>query len=280
MTYFRYAIHVTRFTYLISKAFLAAKRSWSTTTPRHGGHSVNLLTKTTRDYFEALLEGDRSKCRDLLHQAHKGGVDASDLLLEVIWLSMDKIAELFSQDRIDFVTEHIATRINRSLADQIQTNLVRIERTGQKVIVACSDAQSHELGAQIIADLFEADGWEVRFVGSGVPMDELVQLVGRVQPQLLIYYGTEAGGIPEVRRTLQLLHRIKACPHVAVLAAGGVFNRTEGLWIEVGADDFAPDARSALAKASGGIALREHFVAVEGQPKRRRRKKTLLRAPG
>lgn len=241
---------------------------------------MKLLTKTQRKYFEALLEGDRSKCRDIVHQARQGGISAADLLLEVIWPSMDKVADRFDGDRIDFVAEHIATRINRSLADQLQTDLPQAEPTGQKMIVACSDAQIHELGAQIIADLFEADGWEVSFVGAGVPMDELVQLVGRVQPHLLLYYGTQASGIPEVRRTLEMLHRIEACPHTAVLAAGGVFNRAEGLWIEVGADVFAPDAQSALVKAREGIALREHFVAVEGQPKRRRQRKTLLTKTG
>jgi methanogenic corrinoid protein MtbC1 len=193
---------------------------------------------------------------------------------------MEDVGEQFSADRIDFVTEHIATRINRSLADQLQIHLPMAEKTGQKLIVSCSDTQNHELGAQIIADLFEADGWEVRFVGSGVPMDELVQLVGRVQPNLLIYYGTEAGGIPEVRRTLQLLHQIAPSPHTAVLATGGVFNRAQGLWIEVGADDFAADAKTALSKARAGIAIREHLVAVEGQPKRRRRRKTLLNKTG
>ena len=75
-------------------------------------------------------------------------------------------------------------------------------------------------------------------------------------------------------------HRIQSSPHTVVLTAGGVFNRAEGLWIEVGADEFAPDARSALAKARRGIALREHFVAIEGQPKRRRRRKTLLNPAG
>ncbi len=241
---------------------------------------MNLLTRTRQKYFEALLEGGRSNCRSLLRQARQGGIPAIDLLLEVIWPCMDNVAHLFSKDRIDFVAEHIATRINRTLADQLQADLPMADHTGQKLIIACSDAQTHELGAQIIADLFEADGWEVRFVGSGVPMDELVQLVGRIQPSLLVYYGTEAGGIPEVRRTLQMLHRIGASPHTAVLAAGGVFNRAQGLWIEVGADDFAPDARSALAKARRGITIREHFVPTEGQPKPRRRRKNPLSAAG
>lgn len=237
---------------------------------------MNLPARTHQEYFEALLEGDRAKCRGLLRKAHKDGISAVDLLLEVIWGCMDKLAQLFREDRIDFVAEHIATRINRSLADQIQADLPMAEATGQRLIVTCSDAQGHELGAQIISDLFEADGWEVRFVGSGVPVDELVQLVGRIQPDLLIYFGTQAAGIPEVRRTLLVLHRIGASPHTAVLAVGGVFNRAEGLWIEVGADDFAPDARLALTKARRGITVREHFVPSEDQPKRRRSRKTLL----
>lgn len=237
---------------------------------------MSFPAKTRREYFEALLEGNRLKCRAVLRQAYEEGVSAVDLLLEVIWRSMDELEELFREDRIDFVAEHIATRINRSLADQLQGDLPMAEATGRKLIVTCSDVQGHELGAQIIADLFEADGWEVRFVGSGVPMDELVHLFGQVQPELVVYFGTEAGGIPEVRRTLGSLHRIGASPHTAVLAVGGVFNRAEGLWIEVGADDFAAGARSALSKAREGIAVRDHFVPSENQPKRRRRRRTLL----
>ena len=237
-----------------------------------------MLTRIRRQYFEALLEGNRQHCREILNRGREEGVPPTDILLEIIWPAMTKIEDLFRDDSIDFIAEHVATRINRALADQMQTHLPVREPTGRNVIVSCSDAQNHELGAQIVADLFEADGWNVRFVGAGVPMDELVQLIGRTQPDLLIYFGTEPGGIPEVRRTLQLLRRIGSSPHTAVLAIGGVFNRAQGLWIEVGADCFAPDARTALGKASRGIKIREHLVPVEGQPKRRRRRKTLLKS--
>ena len=239
---------------------------------------MNMLTRIRRQYFEALLEGDRTQCRRILDLARQDGISPTEILLDIIWPAMEKIDELFREDRIDFVAEHIATRINRVLADQMQLQLPVAEPTGRNLVVSCSDAQNHELGAQIIADLFEADGWQVRFVGSGVPMDELVQLVGRIQPELLVYFGTEPGGIPEVRRTLQMLHRIGSSPHTAVLATGGVFNRAPGLWIEVGADSFAPDARTALAKVRKGIKVREHLVPVEGQPKRRRRRKTFVKS--
>ena len=237
---------------------------------------MNSIAKLQQRYLEALLEGDRRQCRRLFADARADGFSTAELLLDVIWACMEQVSELFRADRINFVTEHFAARINRTLADQLQVELPTAEPTGQKAIVCCSDDEGYELGAQIIADLFEADGWEVRFVGSGVPMDELVELVGRTQPDLLIYFGTEPGGIPEVRRTLQRLHRINASPHTSVLASGGVFNRAEGLWIEVGADAFAADARSALAQAREGITLREHPVLMEGRPKRRRRRGSVL----
>ena len=227
-------------------------------------------------YLRLLIEGSRRNCRELLTHALAQGQVAEDLLLDVIWPAMAELSTLFREDRIDFVVEHIATRINRSLADQMQGNLSASLPNGKNMIICCSDVEGHELGAQILTDLFEAEGWDVRFLGSGVPMDELVQLIGRVQPQLVVYYGTEPGGIPEVRRALLHMRRIGASPETAVLTSGGVFNRTEGLWIEVGADAFAPDARSALQMVRDGIVLREHFVPEQGQPKRRRRKKTLL----
>lgn len=237
---------------------------------------MNSVVKLRDRYFRFLLEGNRRQCRLLLREAQAQGIAGIDLLLDVIWVCMEQISELFRSDQIDFVTEHQAARINRALADQMQAELPQVEPTGQKVIVCCSDIEGHELGAQIMADLFEADGWEVRFIGSGVPMDELIQLVGRAQPELLVYFGTEPGGIPEVRRTLQQLRRMGASPHTAVLTSGGVFNRAEGLWIEVGADAFAADAYQALAQAREGIALREHPVPVEGRPKRRRRRGSVL----
>ncbi len=234
------------------------------------------LDNLRRQYFQMLIDGSRRECRKLLAGALAEGRSAEDLLLEMIWPAMDELATLFREDRIDFAVEHIATRINRSLADQLQGNLPSSLPNGKNTIVCCSDVEGHELGAQILTDLLEAEGWEVRFIGSGVPMDELVQLIGRVQPQLVVYYGTEPGGIPEVRRTLLHMRRIAASPGTTVLTSGGVFNRTEGLWIEVGADAFAPDARTAVQMVREGIKLREHFVPEQGQPKRRRRKKTLL----
>ena len=96
------------------------------------------------------------------------------------------------------------------------------------------------------ADLLESDGWEVKFIGGGVPNDEIITMIGDFQPNILFIYGTKPSGAPEVRRLIDTIRAIQACPDIRIMLSGGVFNRAEGLWEEIGADLFAPTAKDAL----------------------------------
>jgi len=164
---------------------------------------------------------------------------------------MTQIDTLYRENRIDQITESMATRINRTLVDQLQSKLPRHAARGLKMVIVCAKDEQEELGAQMCADLFESDGWEVKFLGSGIPNDEVIALVGREQPDRLFVYGTKPQGAPDVRRLIDQLRDIDACPKMRLMVSGGVFNRADGLWEEIGADMFAPTAKEALQVALG-----------------------------
>src|SRR5690606_35206516 len=103
-----------------------------------------------------------------------------------------------------------------------------------------------ELGAQVIADLLQADGWEVVFVGGGAPHDELVALLGQARPAAYVVVGADPHAIPELRLLIGQIRELNACPLMNVVVTGGVFTRAEGLWREVGADVYADTARDLL----------------------------------
>lgn len=98
----------------------------------------------------------------------------------------------------------------------------------------------------MVADLLESRGWKVAFLGGGVPGDEILGLVGTMRPDVLMLYGTQPSGVPEVRRLVDLIRDVGVQPTMNILVSGGVFNRAEGLWNEVNADYFAPDIRATL----------------------------------
>ncbi len=207
------------------------------------------LEQIQTKYVEKLLSGDRVGCRTIVGEALQTGTPANVVYTDLFWPVMAAVEGLYRDHRIDMITEHMATRINRTLVDQLQSKLPRSQPRGLKMIVTCASDEPEELGAQMCADLFESDGWEVKFLGGGVPNDEVMVLIASFQPDVVFIYGTKPSGAPDVRRLMDGVRAVGACPKVRFMLSGGVFNRAEGLWDEIGADLFAPTAKEALAVA-------------------------------
>ncbi len=223
-------------------------------------------------FVEALTAGDRQFCRELVREMVDEGLPVRKLYDELLWPAMGQISELYSEDRIDAAAEHMAMRIVRVIADQVQVHLAQRERNGRRIVILCAENEPEELGAQMCADLFEADGWETFFVGGGVPDDETLSLVGRLGPDVLLIFGTQPAGVVAVRRLIHLIREVGAHPTMNILISGGVFNRADGLWQEVHADLFAPTAQEALVMAAQAQP-RVPEVRVPGAPKKRRRRR-------
>ncbi len=197
-------------------------------------------------YVEKLIDGDRIGCRTILGEALQTGTPANVVYTDLLWPVITELNRLYREHRIDCVTEHMATRINRTLVDQLQSKLPRKATRNLSMLITCADDEPEELGAQMCADLFESDGWDVKFVGGGVPNDEVLRLVGRFRPDILFIYGTKPSGAPDVRRLIDTIREIGVCENMRIMLSGGVFARAEGLWEEIGADLFANSAKEAL----------------------------------
>ncbi len=200
-------------------------------------------------YIEPLLQGDRAACRNLLESHVGNGVDAYHLVTQVIWPTMEQVQAMYKEDQISRSSLNLATRLNRALTDQLMAGIPRKGPNGKKVLIFCGNDEPEELGGQITADLFEADGWEVRFAGGGVPEDEVLKLIGEYRPNLLVLFGTLPSGMPAVRRLIDYLREVNSCPEMQVMCCGGIYKRAEGLADEIGADLYAPDAMDAVAIA-------------------------------
>ena len=211
----------------------------------------NLInTNLHQSYFEPLLAGDRIACRKVIEAALECGVEAYELLTKLVWPTMELLQALYREDRISVSSLNLATRLNRQLTDQLSARLVRKESNGKNVLIFCGDDEPEELGGQICADLFECDGWTVRFAGGGVPEDEVLKMIGDRRPDLLVMFGTLPSGVPSVRKLIDYLREVNSCPEMQVMCCGGIYKRAEGLAEEIGADLYAPDAAEAVQVAN------------------------------
>jgi len=226
-------------------------------------------------YMTALLSGNRIACRTMVMTEASRSKDITPLYHDLIWPAMERVEALYRGDRINTAAEHMATRINRSIADQLQLRLTQSDRIGKTIVITCADGEPEELGAQMSADLFEARGWEVYFLGSGVPNDEIYTLIGQIRPDVLLIFGTQPQGVPGVRHMIDMIREIGVNPTMNVMVSGGVFNRADGLWKEVNADLAAKTAADAIPIAEAAEP-RKPVIPQPGAPKKRRRRR---RAP-
>lgn len=228
----------------------------------------NLLNQ----YLDPLLRGRRQDCRDIVKSALRDGIEPRKLYQGLIWPAMEQVDKMYRDDRINLAAEHMATRINRTVADHLQSRLQRQPSNDRCILITCAPGEPEELSAQMCADLFEADGWSVFFLGGGVPDDEITALVGQIQPDILLVFGSRPVDAPNVRALIDRVREINACPKMNIMVSGGVFNRASGLWKEVKADLFAETAGEALELAQVAEP-RIPDLRVPGAPKKRRRRR-------
>lgn len=238
--------------------------------------TASLPHKLSRAYLQTLLAGDRQAARQLIESAFDDNESAYDLLVGLAYPAMETIQSLYRDDHITLTQMNFATRLNRSITDQLCGELDRQPSNGRKALILCGNAEPEELGGQICADLFESAGWTVKFAGGGVPDDEVLGLIGEYRPDLLVFFATLPTGMPSVRKLIDYLREVNSCPNMQIMCAGGIYKRAEGLSDEIGADLYAADAATAVTVA-GTQTSRRASVEQQTVGRTRRIKKAEMR---
>lgn len=207
--------------------------------------------KDERKKFGAcLLEADFRNGMKIAESilARENGQEA--LYLGVIKPVMYEIGRLWEQDKISTAEEHLATSMVGRILSGLYAKLPIPLSDKGKAIVTAAPNEFHELGARILADMLEAAGWDVFFLGANTPADELIKLVGKTRPRFLAISLTMPFSIDKVAA---IISKIKSDPDlepVRILVGGSAFNADPHLWRQTGADAWAEDPPSAIRQAA------------------------------
>lgn len=196
--------------------------------------------------FHLLISGDRPGARRFVSDALSSQAPAETVAHEMLWPAMEMISALYRSDQLSTLAHHYGTRLLRHLVVQMQPLYQQAQRRGKSILMLCGPSEAEELAAQLMADLAEADGYDVLFGGSGVSNDEVLAEVGKRRPDVLLMFASAASDAPNIRQLIDTVREINACSHMQVAVGGGVFNRAEGLAEEIGADLWAKSPRELL----------------------------------
>ena len=201
---------------------------------------MNAETLTLR-LFEALIDEDRILARSIVDSRFDAGETPESVLVDLFWPTYEMVERLFRSDQLSVLNHNMATRLLRTLADRVGSELIaRADPPSQRSVLAmCGPSEESELGAQMATDLLEANGFRVSFAGGGVANDEIMGRIHETKPDVLLWFSSVPGDLPGIREMIDRLHEIGACPDIQIAVGGGVFARADGLAEEIGADLWA-----------------------------------------
>ncbi len=216
------------------------------------------LSKACRHYLDALLCGNHAQALSIGQAAMAAGSDIRDIYLHLFQPALYEIGRLWEDQQISTAHEHLATSITRRVMAQLHalatTRLTPkrmfMHALNRTVVAACVGNEQHDIGLQMVADFFELEGWRVYYLGAMMPTPDILTTVNAVQASVLALSASLNSHVPQVQNVIRKVRALPGSTRIKILVGGHPFNHLPDLYERVGADITAPDARTAVARAS------------------------------
>ena len=134
-------------------------------------------------FFNSLVDGEKEKCTHIVQSLLNDGYDLKDIYNELFKKSLYRIGKLWDHDKMSIPEEHMATQIVESLISRFAP--VGNSNSDRKVVVTCIDKEFHEIGAKMVANVFELEGWNSYYLGASVPSKEILKFVKQIDPEVI-----------------------------------------------------------------------------------------------
>ncbi|CAD5371715.1 Cobalamin-binding protein [Rubrivivax sp. A210] len=206
---------------------------------------------TLAAYLAALLAGDRDAALEAALAPVREGADVLDVHTGLLQPALDEIGRLWETGRVSVAAEHVATAITQFVVVRLYAWLVRPPTQHGRLLLTGIEGEHHQLGAHMVADALESDGWNVRFLGSDVPAADVMRCVHDFRPQVLGISCTMPANLGRVAVLIDALRQRQGADAPPTLVGGGAFRRLDGERAAraARADAWAPDLRAAVTAA-------------------------------
>lgn len=197
-----------------------------------------------------LLHGDGRGSLHLANQSVQTADDLKHFYLDVVWPVMYRIGLLWERNDISVAEEHVATAIVGRITAALYARFANIDAYRGKAVVAAGPNELHEVGARMLADFLEMEGWDVTYLGANTPREELFAVLKQHKPFLVALSVATVFNLDNVRQAIAMIKTDWETKESKVMVGGLAFNGMPQLWHVLGADGYAADANRGTLTAN------------------------------
>ncbi|MFO7982255.1 MAG: cobalamin-dependent protein [Desulfuromonadales bacterium] len=210
------------------------------------GMKATELDSEGRRFLGALLAGDRRDAYQLSQHLTSNEKDLERFYLQTVQPSLYQVGALWEQGDISVAHEHMASAITSRIMSGLYARFMNDFPHRGQVLVTSAPNEFHEIGARMVADLLEIDGWDVDYLGANTPAAELIRMAQEKRPEWIALSVMMPFNLHTAADTIRQVREALGAETPKILVGGGVFSQLPDLWEALGADACADDARQAV----------------------------------
>jgi methanogenic corrinoid protein MtbC1 len=208
-------------------------------------------------FLDALIRGDRREANRLVDRVLDRGDGLASLYLDIVQPAMWEVGRLWQENELTVAEEHLATAITQAAMGRAFERVYRWhDSRTPSLIAACVDEERHQMGLRMLCDLLEVEGWDTAYLGASVPVESLVSIVEKRQPDVVALSATIAPHLPRLRAAIEAIRAAKVQTQPLIVVGGRALSGDRALATRLGADLTARNAGEAVSL------LREHASGI------------------
>jgi len=206
------------------------------------------LSRLSKLFLLAVLEGERLRASRLVREAVAGGVVAPERVAEEVLVPvMREVGRLWHLGELSVAEEHFATATVDAVLSQVMTMVTPKARNGLTLIAASVEGNTHDLGVKILADAFELEGWRTVCLGGSVPVEDLSRAVIDFEADLVGLSAMVAHQLPVLGDAVTAVRGVRP---VKVIVGGAALGLVPEASRRFGADGWAETPGQAVELAA------------------------------
>jgi len=197
-------------------------------------------------FFNLLIKGNSTDALQFSKSIVHDRKSLENFYTKVITYSMYEIGLLWEKGQISVAQEHLATSIVMRIMSYLYMNFILIQANKGKAIITSSANELHEVGARIIADILELDGWNILYLGANTPNEELIKLIREEKPDFLGISVTMAFNLDNVKNLISNIRSQSDFNDLKILVGGYAFTFGGDSHKKIGADKISTSISETL----------------------------------
>lgn len=194
-------------------------------TPNAQSHTLTASPSLHAHYeqlLDALLHFDESIALEIMRRAF-ALYSVDQVLVEVVQPTLVTLGDAWHRGELPIAVEHYATQFCMQHLMSMLAAAAVPSHPGV-IVAACAPGEMHQIGLLMLVVMLRWRGWDVKYLGPDLPLENMDQALAPLHPQVLLFSANRPETAAQLLALPQIMNGFPQ-PHPLVIFGGQAFQK-------------------------------------------------------